>query len=264
MLSFLMAVALGAGITDGQQPNLPFADHRRLSAQNCSEKTVIAENIAIAKFAKNIQSMRPSQDSIVNILAGGPRNDFSKIASRRNIERRLERLVKSKIRQMARQGVLETLEDMTKFAVAGWRRPKVFKRYIELVRSVAIFCPFGLRFDARSIVAEINIGSELSFSTIPVLPQVLHKSYERSARQGRLQDHRPEHPISKNRHGLLGSQIALLALIGVAGLGLGYQAFNRAVDSRHISKTVAWAIGWVGLSAIGAYGLVMALLGCID
>lgn len=109
-----------------------------------------------------------------------------------------------------------------------------------------------------------NICAQLSFRASSVLPKVFYQGEEGSRRQKSLSNDRPKHPIPKNRHGLLGSEIALLALLGVAGLGLGYQALRKGIDARGVGKSVTWAVMWVGLTAVGAYGLVMALLGSIN
>lgn len=105
-----------------------------------------------------------------------------------------------------------------------------------------------------------HVSSKLDFRSAPILPQIFNQSYERARRQSGLQNHRPKHPVSENRHRLLRGEIALLALIGITGLGLGYRAFNKAVDAGNVSKAVAWAVCWIVLTAIGAYGLIVAII----
>ena len=107
------------------------------------------------------------------------------------------------------------------------------------------------------------ISSKLGFGTSPVLFQVGKQRDQSTTSQKRLKYDTPKPPIAKYRYGLLCSKNAVLALFGIAGLGLGYYSLRRSVNARNISKSIFWGISWIGLTAIGGYCAVMALVGSI-
>ena len=136
-------------------------------------------------------------------------------------------------------------------------------RSLTAVRPLNLHFGVGFaRFPYKFVKAQI--GSELSLRAFPILLQVLEQGDERSAREKSLQHNSTKHPVGKDRHGLLRREIALLTLLGVAGLRLGYRALREAVDAPNIFQTIAWAIGWIGLTAVGGYCIVMVLIWSIN
>lgn len=107
--------------------------------------------------------------------------------------------------------------------------------------------------------AKGKVCSKRTLIAFPTLFQVFQDRQQSTARQKGLDNNRPKHPIPENRHGLLCGEIALLSLIGVTGLRLGYYALRNGVDARNIGKTIAWAIVWVCLTAVIGYGSIVGL-----
>lgn len=112
-----------------------------------------------------------------------------------------------------------------------------------------------------------KVGSQLSFGTFPVLPQVDHQKIERSGSYDGLNDHSIKIKFGPFRRFLLGDKVSFLSLIFLVFVGIGLvisgfgKFIDKAVDSRHY---MVWGVIGYTLTMIGAGLIAVGFVGLLS